>query len=119
MSLSALGNPLLVTAATAVGMWLLGAAAIVVRGVVVVLGLLIVGSALGRWSKISLRTSIGAFCTVSLVTVNVWVAGAALILATAVGWARVWLERHTVWQVLSGAALGAVAGLLVVRPSLF
>lgn len=110
---------MLVTAGTAVGMWLLGAAGIVVRGVLVVLGLLVVGSALRRWSKISLHTSIGAFCTVTLVTVNVWVAGTALILATAVGWARVWLQRHTVWQVLSGAALGAAGGLLVLHPPFF
>jgi hypothetical protein len=107
----------LVTAGAAVGMWLLGAAAIVVRGVLVVLGLLIVSSALGRWSKISLHTSIGAFCTVTLVTVNMWVAGAALILAAAVGWARIRLQRHTVWQVLSGAALGAAGGLLLLHPS--
>jgi hypothetical protein len=107
---------MLVTASTAVGMWLLGAAAIVVRGVLVVLVLLIVGAALGRWSKISLHTSIGAFCTVTLVTVSMWVAGAALLFATAVGWARSRLRRHTVWQVLSGAALGAAAGLLVLHP---
>jgi hypothetical protein len=106
---------ILVTVATAVGMWLLGAAEIVVRGVLVVLVLLLAGAALGRWSKISLHTSIGAFCTVTLVTVNIWVAGAALILATAVGWARIRLKRHTVWQVLSGAALGAVGGLVVLR----
>jgi hypothetical protein len=106
---------ILVTVATAVGMWLLGAAGIVVRGVLVVLVLLVVGAALGRWSKISLHTNIGAFCTVTPVTVNLWVAGAALILATAVGWARIRLKRHTVWQVLSGAALGAVGGLVVLR----
>lgn len=106
---------MLTTAATALGMWLLGAAGIVVRGVLVVLVLLIVGAALGRWSRISLHTSMGAFCTVALVTVNMWVAGAALILATAVGWARIRLERHTLWQVLSGAALGAAGGLVVLR----
>lgn len=41
-----------------------------VRGVPVVFVLLAVGAALGRWSKISLHASMGAFCTVTLVTVN-------------------------------------------------
>ena len=108
---------ILVTAGSGVGLWLLGAPGIVVRGVFVTLVLLILASSLGRWSKISLHTSIGAFCTVTLVTVNMWVAGAALILAAAVGWARIRLQRHTVWQVLSGAALGAAGGLLLLHPS--
>jgi len=108
-----------VTAGTAVGMWLLGAPGVVVRGILVLLMLLIVASILSRWSKISLHTSVGAFCTVTLVPVNVWVAGGALILATAVGWARISLERHTLWQVLNGAALGAAAGLIGLRPALF
>lgn len=110
---------MVLTVVTAVGLWLLGAPGMVVRGILVVLVLLIVGMTLSRWSKISLHTSIGAFCTVSLVAVNVWVAGGALILATAVGWARIWLERHTLWQVLSGAALGAAGGLVVLRPAFF
>jgi len=108
-----------VTVGSALALWLLGAPGIVVRGILVVLLLLILASALGRWSKISLHTSIGAFCTVTLVAGNIWVAGGALILATAVGWARIWLERHTLWQVLGGAVLGAAGGLLVLRPAFF
>jgi len=108
-----------ITAGTGVGLWLLGAPGIVVRGIFVTLLLLILARTLSRWSKISLHTSIGAFCAVTLVTVNIWVAGGALILATAVGWARMWLERHTLWQVLGGAALGAAGGLVVLRPAFF
>jgi hypothetical protein len=67
-----------------------------------------------RWSKISLHTSIGAFCTVTLVAVNMWVAGAALLLATAVGWARVWLDRHTLWHV--DGAIGRVDLQNPIRP---
>jgi membrane-associated phospholipid phosphatase len=110
---------MLITAGTAVGMWFLGAPRIVVRGILVLLLLLVLAAIVSRWSKISLHTSVGAFCTVSLVSVNLWVAGGALILATAVGWARISLERHTLWQVLNGAALGAAAGLAVLRPALF
>jgi membrane-associated phospholipid phosphatase len=112
-------STMVATAGTAVGMWLLGAPGVVVRGILVLLLLLVLASMLSRWSKISLHTSVGAFCTVTLVTVNVWVAGGALILATAVGWARIALERHTLWQVLNGAALGAACGLVVLRPGLF
>ena len=108
-----------VTAGSGVGFWLLGAPGVVVRGIFVVLLLLIVARTVSRWSKISLHTSIGAFCTVTLVAVNMWVAGGALILATAVGWARIWLERHTLWQVLGGAALGVAGGLVVLRPAFF
>jgi membrane-associated phospholipid phosphatase len=108
-----------VTAGSGVGFWLLGAPGLVVRGMLVLLLLLILASTLNRWSKISLHTSIGVFCTVTLVAVNMWVAGGALILATAVGWARIWLERHTLWQVLGGAALGAAGGFVVLRPAFF
>jgi membrane-associated phospholipid phosphatase len=108
---------IVVTAGTGVGLWLLGAPSIVVRGVFVTLLLLVLGSTLARWSKISLHASIGAFCAVTLASVNIWVAGGALLFATAVGWARIWLERHTLWQVLSGAALGAAGGLVVLRPA--
>jgi membrane-associated phospholipid phosphatase len=103
--------------ATAARLWLLGAPGIVVRGIFVVLVLLVLGSALSRWSKISLHTSIGAFCTVTLITVDLWAAGGALVLATAVGWARIWLARHTLWEVLTGAAFGAAGGLAVLRPA--
>jgi membrane-associated phospholipid phosphatase len=68
-----------------------------------------------RRLAVSLSALGSPFCTVTLVTVNLWVAGAALILATAVGWARIWLERHALRQVLSGAALGAAGGLVVLR----
>ena len=108
-----------VTAGSGVGLWLLGAPGIVVRGILVTLLLLIVASTLSRWSKISLHTTVGAFCTVTLVAVNMWVAGGALILAMAVGWARIWLERHTLWQVLGGAALGTVGGFVVLHPAFF
>lgn len=110
---------IVVTAGTGVGLWLLGAPGIVVRGIFVTLLLLVLGLSLVRWSKISLHAGIGALCAVTLVAVNMWVAGGALVFATAVGWARIWLERHTLWQVLSGAALGAVGGLIVLRPGFF
>jgi hypothetical protein len=105
-----------ITVGTAVGIWLLGAPTIVVRGVLVTLVLLVLGWGLVRWSKISLHASIAAFCAVTLAAVNMWVAGGALIFATAVGWSRIWLQRHTLWQVLSGAALGTVGGCVVLRP---
>jgi hypothetical protein len=104
-----------VSVGTAVGLWLFGAPGIIVRGTLVVLLLLILGSALSQWSKISLHATIGAFCTVTLVTVNMWVAVGAVVLMTAVGWARIWLERHTVWQVLVGAGLGAAGGVMILR----
>ena len=107
---------IVVTAGTAGGLWLLGAPGIVVRGVLVTLVLLVLGLTLVRWSKISLHASFGAFCAVTLSAVSMWVAGGALIFATAVGWSRIWLERHTLWQVLGGAALGAAGGCVVLLP---
>jgi membrane-associated phospholipid phosphatase len=108
-----------VSAGTALAMWLLGAPGIVVRGVLVTIVLLALGLTLVRWSKISLHASISAFCAVTLAAVSMWVAGGALLFATAVGWSRIWLGRHTLWQVLSGAALGAAGGCIVLRPPFF
>lgn len=37
--------------------------------------------------------------------IDLWVCG-AIALAGLLGWARIWLGRHTLWQVLAGSAVG-------------
>ena len=38
-----------------------------------------------------------------------------LLIVPLVGWSRVWLRAHTVWQVIAGTGLGAVSVLLFLR----
>jgi membrane-associated phospholipid phosphatase len=38
-----------------------------------------------------------------------------LVLSPLVGWSRVWLRAHTVWQVVAGTALGAFSVLFFFR----
>ncbi|GIG57095.1 hypothetical protein Lfu02_14670 [Longispora fulva] len=68
------------------------------------------------WWPISSHTSLAASVTVSLViALGPWLA-VILLAAPIVGWSRVRLGKHTVWQVAAGTILGgglaAIAGIL-------
>jgi membrane-associated phospholipid phosphatase len=80
-------------------------------------GLLLSAAAMliNRRSKISLHLSFAVYFAVSLSAINVWGGALMLALAAGVGWSRVALGRHTTAQVVSGAALGAAAGLFLLR----
>ena len=77
--------------------------------------LLLTAMIINRWSKISLHLIFAFYCAVSLFAVGFWIGAGFIMLATAVGWSRVVLKRHTPAQVLSGAALGTSAGLLLLK----
>lgn len=84
-------------------------------GVGISLCLLITAMFINQWSKISLHLIFAFYCAVSLVAVGFWVGICFILLAVAVGWSRVTLKRHTSAQVVSGALLGAAAGIVLLK----
>lgn len=84
-------------------------------GMLVSLVLLLAAMLINRWSKISLHLIFAAYCAVSLFAVSYWIGAGFVLLAIAVGWSRIVLERHSLAQVLSGMALGATAGIFLLR----
>ncbi len=92
-------------------MWLANAPRYILRGGVITLLLLIAAAITNHWSKISLHTLFATYCTVILFRVNLLCGSAALILAALVFWSRLFLSRHTIFENISGVALGAVGGI--------
>jgi membrane-associated phospholipid phosphatase len=84
-------------------------------GMLISLALLVAAMLVNRFSKISLHLIFAVYFAVSLCAVGVWIGTIFLVLAAAVGWSRVALERHTLTQVLSGALLGAFAGGVLLK----
>ncbi len=93
-------------------MWLANAPRYILRGGVITLLLLLAAAITNRWSKVSLHTLFATYCTVILFRVNLLCGSAALILAGLVFWSRLFLSRHTVFENISGVALGAVGGIV-------
>lgn len=92
-------------------MWLANAPRYILRGGVITLLLLIAAAITNHWSKISLHTLFATYCTVILFRVNLFCGSAALILAGLVFWSRLFLSRHTIFENISGVALGALGGI--------
>jgi hypothetical protein len=92
-------------------MWLANAPRYILRGGEITLLLLIAAAITNHWSKISLHTLFATYCAVILFRVNLFCGSAALILAALVFWSRLFLSRHTIFENISGVALGAVGGI--------
>jgi membrane-associated phospholipid phosphatase len=84
-------------------------------GTAVSFGLLVLGMVISLWSKISIHMMFCAYSAMILTRIGVAASIIALGLLLTLGWARVVLGRHTVPQVISGAAMGAIAGLVLLR----
>ena len=95
-----------------IAMWLANAPRYILRGGMVTLLLLSSAALINHWSKISLHSLFAAYCTVILFRVSIFCGSAALILATLVFWSRLLLSRHTIFENISGVALGAVGGIV-------
>ncbi len=93
-------------------MWLANAPRYILRGGVITLLLLLAAAITNRWSKVSLHTLFATYCTVILFRVNLFCGSAALILAGLVFWSRLFLSRHTIFENISGVALGAIGGIV-------
>jgi len=88
-------------------------------GMLISLGILFIAMLINRWSKISLHLTFGVYFAVSLLTVNYWMSAGLMVLALAVAWSRIRLGRHNAAQVLSGALLGAIAGIILLKATGF
>ena len=84
-------------------------------GMLMSLVILLAAMLINHFSKISLHVIFAVYFAVALFAVSHWSGAGFLLLAAAVGWSRVRLERHTAAQVLSGAGLGALAGIIFLK----
>ena len=110
---------LLISAVSFIIFYLLNFPRALLVGILVSFALLIVAMLINRRSKISLHQIFAVYFAVSLFAVGAWIGAGFLLLAAMVGWSRVHLKRHTFEQVLSGAALGAIAGIVFLKAIAF
>jgi membrane-associated phospholipid phosphatase len=95
--------------------YLLGFPRPLLVGMLISLAILTAAMMINHWSKISLHLTFAIYFAVSLLAVNYWMSGGLLVLTVAVAWSRIKLGRHNAAQVLSGAALGAIAGIILLK----
>jgi membrane-associated phospholipid phosphatase len=48
-----------------------------------------------------------------ILSINIYLAALLFMFVVAIAWSRVYLERHTIKEVMTGAILGTVYGLLL------
>lgn len=90
-----------------------------VVGMLISLVILLAAMLINHRSKISLHVIFAMYFAVSLFAVSYWSGAGFLLLAAVIGWSRVRLERHNLTQVLSGAFLGAIAGIVLLKETGF
>jgi len=106
---------LAITAVSMMIFYLLGFPRGLLIGILIGFALQLVAMLINRRSKISLHLIFAVYFAVSLFAVSVWLGATFLLLAALVGWSRVRLGRHSSGQVLSGAILGAIAGIALLK----
>ena len=107
------GVLILVVGLSCAAFWLLDFPRSFLLGMLISLVLLVAAAFINRYSKISLHLIFAFYCAVLLAAVSPLLGTFFILLAAAVGWSRVVLRRHTLGQVLSGAALGSAAGIFL------
>jgi membrane-associated phospholipid phosphatase len=95
--------------------YLLGFPRPLLIGMLISLAILFAAMIINHWSKISLHLTFGVYFAVSILAVNYWMSASLFVLAVVVAWSRVKLGRHNLTQVLSGAILGAIAGIVLLK----
>lgn len=78
--------------------------------------LLVVCGVVNRWTKASLHTAFGLYAAGFWAAWSLAAGLAALPLAAAVAWSRLHLRRHSLKEVLVGAALGVLAAVALLWP---
>lgn len=105
---------LLLIAAAAGLLHLLGAPWGIVRGMLFAAGLMCLTLALNVLLKVSLHAAISAYAAVILWRVEPAVGAIALAACLAIGWSRVVLKRHTLAEVVVGTMCGLGVGAILV-----
>jgi len=90
-----------------------------IKGMLISLVILLAAMLVNHWSKISLHQIFAVYFAFAVLAVSFWSGAGFLLIAAAVGWSRVRLERHSFAQVLSGAMLGAIAGIILLKETGF
>ena len=83
-----------------------------IRGAVVTLLMLGTAALINRLTKISLHTVFAFYCATILFGVGLVIGSIALCLAATVLWSRLYLRRHHLRDVLLGAAMGSIGGVI-------
>ena len=95
-----------------IALWLLRAPAMALRGAVVTLFLLLVAALVNFRIKLSLHALFAFYSAIILFVVNPVVGAIAFALAFLVFWSRLYLGRHDLLEMLVGASLGLLGGLV-------
>lgn len=95
-------------------LWMGGRASATSNGVLAAVAMLCVAGIANRWIKLSLHMASLSFAGVA--AWPLWPAAAIVVLAALplLGWARLRMARHTLSEVIGGAALGLVTGAILI-----
>lgn len=94
-------------------LWLGGFASAAAQGVVAVIAMLCVAGIANRWIKLSLHTACLVFSGILLLALWPYAGIFVLMLSPLLAWSRLRLRRHSVPEVMDGALLGLVAGIVM------
>ena len=94
-------------------LWMGGRASATSNGVLAAVAMLCVAGIANRWIKLSLHMASLAFTGVAAWALWPAAAIAALVALPLLGWARLRMARHTLVEVLGGATLGLLAGMVL------
>jgi hypothetical protein len=95
-------------------LWLLGAPHFILRGALVTVALLALAAMTNLRIKLSLHTLFAFFCSVILFRISPAFGGVAFALSFGLFWARLYLQRHNVIEMLSGSLLGLGGGMATI-----
>jgi len=101
-----------ISAMAVIALWLLRAPAMALRGAGVTLFLLLVAALVNFRIKLSLHALFAFYSAIILFVVNPVVGAIAFALAFLVFWSRLYLGRHDLLEMLVGASLGILGGLV-------
>jgi hypothetical protein len=101
-----------ISALAVIALWLLRAPAFALRGASVTLLLLILAALINFRIKLSLHALFAFYSAIILFVVQPVVGAFAFALAFLVFWSRLYLGRHDLLEMLVGASLGLLGGLV-------
>lgn len=93
-------------------LWLLRAPDYILRGALVTIALFALAAIINLRIKLSLHALFAFFCSVILFRISPAFGGVAIVLSFGLFWARLYLQRHNVVEMLFGTLLGLGGGVL-------